>query len=97
MARCFRAGGRKATARVLRLSLDALVWVESRSMGKVLEWKPEGRIQGASCGFRVIRTDLLLTADESRARQKNAGVERNQQEWCQVRYVYQKAKPLQRA
>lgn len=41
--------------------------------------------------------DGLLTAEESRARQANAGVERNQQEWCQVRYVYQKAKPLQRA
>lgn len=57
MARCFRAGGRKATARVLSLSLAALVWVESRSMGKVLEWKPEGRIQGTSCGFRVIPSE----------------------------------------
>lgn len=56
-ARCFRGGGRKATARMLILSLDALVWVESRSMGKVLEWKPEDRIQGASCGFRVIRSE----------------------------------------
>ena len=42
---------------MLILSLDALVWVESRSMGKVLEWKPEGRIQGASCGFRVIPSE----------------------------------------
>jgi hypothetical protein len=56
-ARCFRGGGRKATARMLILSLDALVWVESRSMGKVLKWKPKGRIQGASCGFRVIRSE----------------------------------------
>lgn len=30
---------------MLILSLDALVWVESRSMGKVLEWKPESRIK----------------------------------------------------
>lgn len=46
-----------AAARMLILSVDALVWVQSRSMGKVLEWKPGDRIQGASCGFRVIRTD----------------------------------------
>lgn len=46
-----------ATAQVLILSLDALVWVESRSMGKVLEWKPGDRSQDASVGFRVIRTD----------------------------------------
>lgn len=56
-ATCFPGGGRKATARMLILSLDASVWVKSRSMGKVLEWKPEGRIQGASCGFRVIRSE----------------------------------------
>ena len=36
-AKCFRGGVRKATVRMLILSLDALVWVESRSMGKVLE------------------------------------------------------------
>lgn len=44
---------------MLTLWLDASMWVQSRWVGEVLEWKPGERIRDAEYGFRVIRMGWL--------------------------------------